>query len=71
MGKQNRLGRARTYVILRIRVRMVSLTTRKTFEMVLVVFFEGVAFRPTVISKQTLVLSFTMIQTIECVFDEE
>ena len=61
----------RTYVILRIRVRMVSLMTRKTFEMVSVVSLEGRAFRPELISKETLVQSFTISTIVSFLLKEK
>lgn len=66
LGWVNRTGTrpGQVYVFLRIRKRMVSLATRKTFEMVLVVSSDGFRFRSSVMSKHTLVLSFTICNSV-------
>lgn len=62
LGWVNRTGftPGMDYVFLRIRNRMVSLATRKTFEIVLVVSFDGFCLRSRLMSKHTLVLILTI-----------
>ena len=50
---------------------MVSLATRKTFEMVLVVSFESWDLCSRLMSNDTLVLSFTIIRKVRILYNRD